>query len=205
MFFIRYDLENKPDLLSERDAIKVTVKDPIIQRSVHIEADFVVLASAIVPNEENEAIAQLLRVPLSEDGFFLEAHAKLRPVDFATDGIFMCGLAHYPKPIEEAIAQAKACASRAAVILSKDKLTVEGVVSHVDEFLCRGCGKCVDACPFGAISLVQKNGRQVAEVQPALCKGCGSCAVACPTGAASVYNFEDEQILEMVETAFAGG
>ncbi len=120
VFFIRYDLENKPDLLSERDAIKVTVKDPIIQRSVHIEADFVVLASAIVPNEENEAIAQLLRVPLSEDGFFLEAHAKLRPVDFATDGIFMCGLAHYPKPIEEAIAQAKACASRAAVILSKD-------------------------------------------------------------------------------------
>ncbi len=205
VFFIRYDLENKPELISEEDAIKVTVKDPVIQRPIIIESDLVVLASAIIPNEENENIAQLLRVPLNEDGFFLEAHAKLRPVDFATDGIFMCGLAHYPKPIEEAIAQAKAAASRAAVILSKKELTVEGIVSHVNELLCRGCGKCVEACPFGAISLVQKDGRQVAEVQPALCKGCGSCAVACPTGAASVYNFEDEQILEMVETAFAGG
>ena len=200
IFFIRYKTENKPKVTKGGDSIKVVVKDLVIDRNLHIDADLVVLASAIIP-EQNDKIAQLLRVPLNEDGFFMEAHAKLRPVDFATDGIFLCGMAHYPKPIEESIAQAKAAASRASVILSKEKMTVEGMVSHINELLCRGCGKCMDACPYGAISLVEMDGKKVAQVQSALCKGCGSCAVACPTGAASVYHFEDKQILEMVETA----
>ena len=204
ILFIRYDLENKPKVTKEDGRISVIVRDHVIKRDIRIDADLIVLASAIVPNEENEMLSQLLRVPISEDGFFLEAHAKLRPVDFATDGIYMCGLCHYPKPIEESITQAKAAASRAATVLSKKELTVEGLVSHVNPIICRGCGKCVDACPFGAISLVEKDGKKVAEVQPALCKGCGSCAVACPTGAASVYNFEDEQIIGMVEAALGG-
>ena len=114
-------------------------------------------------------------------------------------------MAHYPKPIEESIAQAKASASRASVVLSKEELTVEGVVSHVDEIMSRGCGKCVDACPFNAISLVEREGDvTVAYVQEALCKGCGSCAVACPTGAASVFHYDDQEVLTMVEAALVG-
>jgi len=111
-------------------------------------------------------------------------------------------MAHYPKPIEESIAQAKAAASRASVVLSKEHLTVEGVVSHVNEVLCRGCGKCVEACPFSAVSLVEREGgKTVAFVQEALCKGCGACAVACPTGAASVFHYDDREVLRMVEAA----
>lgn len=204
ILFIRYTLEDRPKVLKENGNIRVITKDLVLNRKIQIETDLLVLASAIIPTDQNEKIAQLLRLPLNEDGFFMEAHAKLRPVDFATDGIFLCGLAHYPKPMEESVAQAKAAASRASVILARDKLTVEGMVSQVNEILCRGCGKCVEACPFGAVSLVKKDAREVAEVQSALCKGCGSCAVVCPTGAASVYHFEDRQIIEMVETALGG-
>jgi len=166
-----------------------------------INADLVVLASAIVPRD-NEALAQMFKLSLNEDGFFMEAHAKLRPVEFATEGIFLAGMAHYPKPIEESISQAKAAASRASVVLSKENLTVEGVVSHVDEVLCRGCGKCVDACPYSAVSLVEREGGKTAAfVQAALCKGCGACSVACPTGAASIFHYDDREVLSMVEAA----
>jgi heterodisulfide reductase subunit A len=133
----------------------------------------------------------------------MEAHAKLRPVEFATDGIFLAGMAHYPKPIEESIAQAKAAASRASVVLSREVLTVEGVVSHVNEYYCVGCGMCEQACPYNAIGLVEReNGEKVSYVQEALCKGCGACSVACPTGAASVFHYDDMEVLSMVETAF---
>jgi heterodisulfide reductase subunit A len=111
-------------------------------------------------------------------------------------------MAHYPKPIEESIAQAKAAASRATVLLSRETLTVEGVVSHVDEMLCRACGECEEACPYNAVSVVEReDGGKVARVQEALCKGCGACAVACPTGAASIYHYDDEELLTMVEAA----
>jgi heterodisulfide reductase subunit A len=161
----------------------------------------VVLASAIVPRN-NEPLAQVYKLPLNEDGFFMEAHAKLRPVEFATEGIYLAGMAHFPKPIEESIAQAKAAASRASVVLSKENLMVEGVVSHVDELMCRGCGTCVEACPYGAIALVEREGnRTVANVQAALCKGCGSCAVACPTGAASIFHYDDQEVLSIVAAA----
>jgi heterodisulfide reductase subunit A-like polyferredoxin len=203
IIFIRYNLEQKPDIQKNMDRIKLTVHDHIIDRDISISPDLVVLASAIVPRN-NEALSQMFKLSLSEDGFFMEVHAKLRPVEFATDGVFLAGMAHYPKPIEESIAQAKAAASKAGVILSKDSLTVEGAVSHVDETLCRGCGKCVEACPFNAVSLLeQEDGRTTAYVQEALCKGCGSCAVACTTGAASVYHFNDQEVLTMVEAAFS--
>jgi heterodisulfide reductase subunit A len=144
----------------------------------------------------------MFKLPLNEDGFFMEAHAKLRPVEFATDGIFLAGMAHYPKPIEESIAQAKAAASRASVVLSQKEMSVEGVVAHVNEMLCRGCGECEKVCPYSAISLVeQEGGVSLSHVQEALCKGCGSCAVACPTGAASLYHFDDEEVLTMVVSA----
>ena len=127
------------------------------------------------------------------------------PVEFATAGIFLAGMAHYPKPIEESIAQAAAAASRAAVTLSKELITVEGVVSNVKEFMCRACGECEKACPFNAIAVGENEEKMLtAVVQEALCKGCGMCAVACPTGAASVHHFDDEVVLTMVEKAFAG-
>ena len=117
--------------------------------------------------------------------------------------VFLAGMAHYPKPIEESIAQAAAAASRAAVTLSQENITVEGVVSNVSEFMCRGCGECESACPFNAIAVaVQPDKTKIAEVQEALCKGCGMCAVACPTGAATVRHYGDSEVLSMVETAF---
>jgi len=201
VIFVRYSLEQKPALEKGNDAISVTVKDHVLDRDILINADLVVLASAIVPRD-NEALARMFKLSLNEDGFFMESHAKLRPVEFATAGIFLAGMAHYPKPIEESISQAKAAASRASVVLSKEELTVEGVVSHVNEVLCRGCGKCVEACPYSAVSLVEREGdKTVAFVQEALCKGCGACSVACPTGAASIFHYDDQEVLSMVEAA----
>lgn len=199
IIFIRYSLEQKPEVKNNGKGLAVTIKDHILQRDVIISPDLIVLASAIVPRD-NEPLAQMYKLSLNEDGFFMEAHAKLRPVEFATDGVFLAGMAHYPKPIEESIAQAKAAASRASVVLSKENLTVEGVVSHVDEQVCWGCGKCKDACSYNAIELLELEGdRRVSRVQEALCKGCGACAVACPTGAASIFHFSDQQMLTMVD------
>jgi len=203
VIFIRYDVEQKPEVKKNGDGILVAVKDPILGRDIRINSDLVVLASAIVPRD-NAALAQMYKLALNEDGFFMEAHAKLRPVECVTDGIFLAGMSHYPKPIEESIAQAKAAASRAAVVLSKEEIKIEGVVSHVNEALCRGCAKCEEVCPYGAIAVTEReDGRRAAYVQGALCKGCGACAVACPTGAAGVRHFLDSQVLTMVEAALA--
>ena len=136
--FIRYDETNKPTVISRksergRDILGVSVYEPIIGEQVLIDADLVVLSAAVVPPEENKALAKMLKVPLNEDGFFLEAHAKLRPVDFTTDGIFVCGMAHAPKSIEESISQAYAAVSRACTILSKKKIEAEGIVASIDE------------------------------------------------------------------------
>ena len=201
VIFIRYSLEEKPRVEKSGTDITVTIKDHVLGQDIAIHPDLVVLASAIIPRE-NEPLAQMFKLSINEDGFFMEAHAKLRPVEFATDGVFLAGLAHYPKPVEESIAQAKAAASRASVVLSKKALTVEGVVSHVDEAMCRGCGECEQACPFKAIGLEERDGRIVAHVQEAMCKGCGACAVACPTGAACIFHYDDQEVLSMVETAF---
>ena len=198
--FIRYNVEKKPEVKKDGSELNVRIKDHILNQDLDISTDLIVLASAIIPRD-NDTISGMFKLPLTEDNFFMEAHAKLRPVEFANEGLFVTGMAHYPKPLEESISQAKAAASRASVVLSKDEITVEGIVSQVDEELCRGCGACVEVCPYNAIGPVEKeDGRIVARVQAALCKGCGSCAVACPTGAAGVRNFEDEQILTMVET-----
>jgi len=200
VIFIRYNYENKPIVQKQDGSISVKVKDHVLGMDLDIHADLIVLASAIVP-EDNETLARMFKLSLNDDHFFMEAHAKLRPVDFATDGIFLAGMAHYPKPIEESISQAKAAVSRATVVLSKDTVTVDGVVSRVNEALCRGCGACEEACAFGAITVEElENGVKIARVQQALCKGCGACAVACPTGAAGVFHYDNE-VLAMVETA----
>lgn len=198
VIFIRFDLENKPKVWIENGGkVKVEVIDHILKRPIVIDADLVTLASAIIPRE-NDAIAQFFKVPVNEDGFFMEAHAKLRPVDFATDGVFLCGLAHYPKPVDESIAQAKAAAARAVTILSKKTMTFSGTVAQVDQLLCSSCGTCVNICPYSAPRFNEKG---KAEVNPALCKGCGLCVASCRSGAIRLMGFDDAQIFAMIEAA----
>ena len=158
------------------------------------------LASAIIVKEQ-EKLAQLFKVPLTNDGFFLEAHMKLRPVDFATDGVFVAGLAHYPKPMDEAIAQAKAAAARAALVLAQDVIRAGGVVAQVDPATCSGCQACVGVCPFGAISF--KEDEKLAEVNQALCKGCGTCAANCPSECITLFGFSHKQLYTQVDEALA--
>jgi heterodisulfide reductase subunit A len=203
VLFIRYEPEDPPTVeLGRKIAIKV--KDPVLDEPVTLEADSVVLAAAIIPDEYNKELARLYKLTTNEDGYFLEAHMKLRPVDFATDGVFLAGLAHYPKPLDETIAQAEAAGSHASQVLARGYVDAPGMISVVDEFLCRGCGRCVEVCPFHAPELVEvAAGAMKSAVNPALCKGCGACAVACPTGAAAVRHFKEEQLSDMIDAALA--
>ncbi len=205
IIFLRYDLEDKPRVRQERKdsqlLLRVEAKDLVLDDEVAIDADIVVLSAATVPPPEVRELAMLYKVPVNEDGFFLEAHVKLRPVDFATDGVFVCGLAHAPKSLEESIAQAKAAASRATTVLVKDVLIGEGIVCSVNEEVCSGCGTCEVLCPYGAIAVDRE--RKVAVVNEALCKGCGTCAAACPSGAAQQRGFRRDQISAMLNAALA--
>ena len=199
VIFIRYSLDNKPTVTESDDRLEVSVFDPILQRDLRIKADLVNLATAIEP-AENDKISELYKIPLNAEKFFMEAHAKLRPVEFATDGIFLCGLAHYPKAIEESISQAMAAASRAATILSKPAITVSPLVSQVDAEKCDGCGVCAEVCAFGAIILEDKVGAgNRADYRSknilASCKGCGLCAASCPQKAIDMLHFRDQQIV----------
>jgi heterodisulfide reductase subunit A len=192
VLFVNYDDERKPRVVDEDGKLKVTFWEPVIKEEVEIGPDVVVLSAATLPNPDNKRIAEMLKVPLTKDGFFLEAHMKLRPVDFATDGVFLCGMAHWPKFIDESISQACAAAARAATILSKKTLDAEGTVSHIDEDLCIGCGVCISICPYKAIA---KDENGLAKVNEVLCKGCGTCAASCPERAIMMHQFTDEQLI----------
>jgi heterodisulfide reductase subunit A len=194
--FIRYEIDKKPEVKKAGDDIIVSVKDVILGKTVKIKPGLVVLSVGIVANPDNKKLSQFLKVPLESDGFFLEAHVKLRPVDFATDGVFVCGLAHYPKDISETIAQARAAAGRAATVLSKDTLESEGKISSVRAELCSGCGTCVAVCAYSAIELDPV--RNIAVINETLCKGCGACAASCRAGAVDLNGFRNEQILTML-------
>jgi heterodisulfide reductase subunit A len=197
VLFIRYGLDDKPVVERGEYGLKVSVTDPILGERLVIDADILALAAAMVPSEGNKHLSQLYKVPLNEDGFFLEAHMKLRPVDFATDGVFMCGLAHNPKSIKESIAQAQAAASRAATILAKEVILSEGIVAAIDAYACSGCQLCIHVCPYEAIAFDEE--REVARVNELLCKGCGNCAAVCPSAACSLRGFEDKHILAQIE------
>jgi heterodisulfide reductase subunit A len=192
VLFVNYDDERKPRVVDEDGKLKVTFWEPVIKEEVEIGPDVVVLSAATLPNPDNKHVAEMLKVPLTKDGFFLEAHMKLRPVDFATDGVFLCGMAHWPKFIDESISQACAAAARAATILSKKTLDAEGTVSHIDEDLCIGCGVCISICPYKAIA---KDENGLAKVNEVLCKGCGTCAASCPERAIMMHQFTDEQLI----------
>jgi len=198
VIFIRYDRERKPKVVKDGQDIAVTINDLILDRDLEIRPDLLVLASAIVPRD-NSVISKMLKLSLNDDGFFTEAHAKLRPVEFTTDGVFLAGLAHYPKPIEESISQAKAAAARAAVTLSKEEITVEGIVSQVDVSLCRGCGLCVPLCPYGALEVRDTEQGKKVHVTEVLCKGCGVCAATCYQHALSIKSYTDSQLEAQVD------
>jgi heterodisulfide reductase subunit A len=206
VLFIRYNLDEKPVVekasLDGKEKLKVTIRDHVLGRPVQLYVDYLNLATAIIPKNQEE-LAKFFKVPLNQDGFFLEAHMKLRPVDFATDGVFVAGLVHYPKPIEESIAQAQAAAARAATVLTQQRVEVEPIVSAIDQEGCIGCGLCEASCPFKAIELIKVQGKGYrAQNISASCKGCGICAAACPQKTIDMKHFRDRQILAAIH---AGG
>jgi len=201
IIFIRYDKDDKPVVEQVEDRLKVTITDPILGERIEIGPDLVVLAPAIVPRSTAVDISRMLKTPLNGDGFFLEAHVKLRPVDFATEGIFLAGMAHAPKTIDETISQAMAAAARACTLISSDKYSAESIVASVNQDICVGCGICETVCPYTAPQIIIKDGRQVSEVNVALCKGCGNCACSCPSGAMEQLGFKYRQTSSMLEAA----
>ncbi|MDD1746773.1 MAG: CoB--CoM heterodisulfide reductase iron-sulfur subunit A family protein [Methanomassiliicoccales archaeon] len=203
--FIRTREEEMPELIKEGDKLLVSSDDITLDGHVHLKPDLVVLSTGIRPNPDNEELSKMLKVPLSKDGFFLEAHMKLRPVDFATEGIFLAGLAHWPKTADETMGQASGAAARAMTILSRDFLEGNAAISFVDESKCRGCGRCEAICPFTAITVTEVSpGNAKAKVNPALCKGCGACEVACCNGAITCKHFTNDQITALVEACLEG-
>jgi heterodisulfide reductase subunit A len=206
VIFIPYEEDRKPLVeqakAGDRQAVRVRVWEPAMGGDLVIDADLLVLSVATLPLAENKTLAQMLKVPLNDDGFFLEAHAKLRPVDFATEGVFVCGLAHSPKFIDETIAQASAAASRASTVLSKEIIEAEGTIPRVNIARCAACGLCELICAYKAVEVTvvdQRRGTMAAQVNQALCKGCGACAAACRSGAIDLQGFTDDQIVAVIE------
>ncbi|MGC8657704.1 MAG: FAD-dependent oxidoreductase [Desulfomonilaceae bacterium] len=196
VIFVRFDPESKPVCEMAGDKVKVTVKDPVLDRDLTIMADLVTLAAAIDPAETNRQIGQLFKVTVNSYGYFVEAHMKLRPVDFTTEGVFLAGLSHYPKPIDESIAQATAAAQRASILISQEQMTFPGVISKVDPDKCAVCLTCVRLCPYGAPFI---NENHKAEIVPALCQGCGICSSVCPGNAISLQHFRDDQVIGEID------
>lgn len=203
--FIRYNEDRKPEVKRNSQALDVFVFDQTLGMNIMIPADVVVLSSGIRPHEDSRQLGQLLKVPLNSEGFFLEAHMKLRPVDFMTDGVFVCGLAHSPKTIEESILQAQAAAARAATILAQDSIEMEANISEVVDASCDGCAYCVDTCPYKAITLLeymwQGSIKKVVETNETMCKGCGCCQATCPKKGVFIRGFTLDQIQAQIHAA----
>jgi heterodisulfide reductase subunit A len=197
--FVRYDDAALPQVEEVDGRLRVTVPEPILRRTLTLDPDLLTLNMAIVPSAGTAELARILDVPLSSEGFFMEAHLKMRPMDFMEEGVFVAGMAHYPKFIEEAIAHAQATAGRAITILSKQPLYIGGSVAVVDQTKCVGCLTCTRTCPFG-IPQIQPEQVGVggivgaAYIDPALCQGCGSCTGECPAKAIQLLSYTDEQI-----------
>ncbi len=201
--FIRYVAEDKPqvEILNEGDKsiLRVTVTDQLLGQRLEIDTDLISLAAGIVPPEGNREISQLFKALLGEDGFFKEAHVKLRPVDFSEDGVYLCGMAHYPKYITETISQAYGAAGRVLTLLSHDTVVTSGSVCIVDEKRCMGCGACVEACKYGALELYETRQGKKVKINPILCKGDGLCNAKCPTGAIQLKHYTDEELLAQID------
>jgi heterodisulfide reductase subunit A-like polyferredoxin len=196
VLFVRFDHTKKPLVSFSNGHLSVQIEDPMLHFPLNLFPDLLVLSEAVVPNEGSKELANLFKFPLTLDGFFLEAHVKLRPVDFASDGLYLCGIAHYPKSINETISQAEAASARAATILSQEVLQVGGVVAVVEGERCAACLTCVRVCPY---SVPVINPRGEAEIDIAKCKGCGSCVAECPARAIELMHFRSHQLEEKVQ------
>lgn len=199
--FIRYEPDNKPVVEAAGGAFKITVPDPVLGQMMELEADLVVLAAAVIAAETSQEAGKLFKVSNNADGFFQEAHVKLRPVDFSADGVFLCGTAHYPKHLTETISQAYGAAGRAVGILSRDTVTASGAVCDVTEHDCVACGACITACKYGAIEFVDTPHGKKARVKAILCKGDGLCNAKCPTGAIYLKHYTDDEIFAQIDAA----
>ncbi len=215
IIFIRYNKKHEPKVSLKENKLIVNVYDLLLNDEITINPDLIVLSAGLVPRE-NKELSQLLKVPLDQNGFFLEAHVKLRPLDFASDGIFLCGTAQWPKSISETIIQAKGAAARAATILSKDKMRITGVIAEINEVKCIGCGDCRDICPYKAIDMVETElkfravrdaynssisvTRRKSKVHTVVCKGCGTCVGICPVGAITLKYFTNQQLITMIKS-----
>ena len=201
VLFVRFDQENPPEVAQDSKwPLSISFMDHVLQRPVQMGADAVILSAATLP-EENEELAGILKVPRNPEGFFIEAHVKLRPVDFASEGIYLCGTAHSPKLMSESIAQAMAAAARAASFLSAKEVTVGGVVAQVEPALCAACLVCVRNCPYGVPHI---NENDVSEINEALCQGCGICVSECPAKAIRLGHYTDDQIMIKVDALLEG-
>jgi len=203
--FIRYEPQDKPQVEAVveegRPVLRVTVTDPILCQRLAIDTDSLALAAAVIPSAASQEISQLFKVALSPDGFFKEAHVKLRPVDFGTDGVYLCGAAHYPKFMQETINQAYGAAGRVLTLLSRDTVIASGAVCEVDENKCISCGECIAVCTYGAIEFHDTSKGRKAVVNPVLCKGDGLCNTKCATNAIQLKHFTDEELLSEIDAA----
>ncbi|MFX1383691.1 MAG: hydrogenase iron-sulfur subunit [Promethearchaeota archaeon] len=210
--FLRYDLDNPPVVFKKSkkpESYQIKVFDTNLQEQIEFETDLIVLSTPMIP-PDNKELAKMLKVPMDRNGFFLEAHVKLRPLDFATDGIFLCGCAQWPKNIQDSISQANGAAGRASRFLNAKTIKTSGIVAESNPISCIGCGQCVDVCPYNAIELVVaiKEFEDInistnkSFINPALCKGCGTCAATCPNGAISIKHYDFDQITAMIESYF---
>ncbi|UCD21835.1 MAG: CoB--CoM heterodisulfide reductase iron-sulfur subunit A family protein [Chloroflexota bacterium] len=197
--FIRYDLARPPQIIGNGHVEGVKVFHQLRQNELELPCDKVVLTTPLVPRSDNDKTSKILKVPLSQEGFFMEAHLKLRPVEFATDGIFVCGSARWPVEVSEATFQGCAAAAKAAIPMRMGYVKPEAITASVDSGHCAGCGICATLCPYNAIELKSENGKRSSSVLTALCKGCGTCAAACPSGAISMDHFRTEQIMAQIE------
>jgi Heterodisulfide reductase, subunit A and related polyferredoxins len=207
--FIRFEENDQPQVAPAvdeegRSVLRISVTDFVLGKKLEIDADTLALAAAVIPSEGSQEAVKLFKVTTNQDGFFKEAHVKLRPVEFTIDGIYLCGIAHYPKQISETINQAYGAAGRVLTLLSHDSVVASGAVAEVPENSCISCGACITACTYGAIEFVMTPKGRKARVNPALCKGDGFCNTVCPTSAIQLKHFTDEQILSQIDAAVAG-
>ena len=203
--FIRYEPDGKPVVETGTEeghpVLKITVPDPVMGQALELSADVLALSAAVIPAETVPDVARLFKVSLNADGFFQEAHVKLRPVDFAAEGVFLCGMAQYPKHIAETISQSYGAAGRAISVLNKESVTASGAVCDVNENNCVACGACITACAYGAISFIDTPKGKKAHVEPILCKGDGLCNAKCPTQAIYLKHFTDDEIFAQIDNA----
>jgi len=203
--FIRYEPEDKPVVEEVKEGkktvLRVTVPDYILGKRLELDADVISLAAAVIPSASTKEIAGLFKVTLSPDGYFKEAHVKLKPVEFATDGVFLCGTAHYPKHVPETINQAYGAAGRVLTLLSRDTVTASGSVAKVTEQDCVSCGACITACTYQAIEFVDTPKGKKAWVNPILCKGDGLCSAKCPTNAIILKHFTNDALQHQIDAA----